>query len=105
MATSPPGCTFACERTIALTSTSTFGMVYEASARNVVIHGSVALHAGCPSITPLAPTVPALGVIGRPYRPISTSHVSFTPRPVLVPPWIIRPLFIRALTATSTPCQ
>src|SRR5688572_19845321 len=66
VATSPPGCTLACERTIALTRTSIFGIVYDARPRTVVIHGSVALQAGCPSITAVAPTVAVLGVIGRP---------------------------------------
>ena len=33
------------------------------------------------------------------------SHVSRTPRPVLVPPWNVRPLASRAFTDTFTPCQ
>src|SRR4029079_3413559 len=76
VATSPPGCTFACDRKMPLISTSSFGMGYDARPRTVVIQGSPALHADCPSITPDAATVAVLGVIGRPYRPTSTAHVS-----------------------------
>src|SRR5262245_42775915 len=86
VATSPPGWTFACERRIPLSRTSIFGTVYDTRPRTVVIHGSLALHADWPSMTPVAATVAVLGVIGRPYRPINTSQVSLTPRPVLVPP-------------------
>ena len=35
--------------------------------------------------------------------PINTSHVSLTPRPVLVPPWQSRPLFMRALMLKLKP--
>src|SRR3954462_4226926 len=79
VATSAPGCTFGCERRIALTSTSTFGIVYETSPRSDVCHGSLALHAGWPSTTATAATVAVLGAIVRPNRPASTAHVLLTP--------------------------
>src|SRR3954469_24752904 len=97
VATSAPGWTFGCERRIALTSTSTLGIVYDTRPRADVCHGSDALHTGCPSITPTAATVAVLGAIGRPKRPVSTAHVSLTPCPVLVPPWNVTPLRVRAL--------
>src|SRR5437764_4884826 len=91
VATSAPGWTFGCDRRIALTRTSAFGIVYDTSPRSDVCHGSAARHAGSPSITATAPTVVVLGAIGRPNRPVSTAHVSLTPRPVLVPPWNVTP--------------
>ena len=49
--------------------------------------------------------VPSVGDMGRPNRPVYESHVSFTPRPVLVPPCRFRPFRIRALNDRSKPCQ
>ena len=95
VATSPPGWAFGCDRKMALTSTSTFGTVYDARLRKVVRNGSLALHSGVPLITSSGP----------PNRPVSTSHVSLTPRPVLVPPCSTRPLAKRMLYDRSTPCQ
>jgi hypothetical protein len=46
----------------------------------------VLLQAFWPSTMPVAPTAPIVGVIGRPNREVSSAQVSFTPRPVLVPP-------------------
>src|SRR6476660_6098564 len=86
VATSPPGWTFGCDRRIALTSTSTFGTVYETRPRIEVCQGSPALQDGWPLMTATAPVVVVLGAIGRPNRPVSTAHVSLTPWPVLVPP-------------------
>ena len=69
---------------MALTRTSIFGTVYVARLRKVVRNGSLALHSGC--------TVDH-EQRERTDRPtVSTSQVSFTPRPVLVPPCTSEPV-------------
>src|SRR5215467_13218364 len=81
-----PGCALGCERKMPLTSTSILGTVYDARPRRLVSQGSCALQLGWPPMMPVAPTIPIVGVIGAPKREISSAQVSFTPRPVLVPP-------------------
>src|SRR5688572_8825431 len=76
-------------RTIELTSTSTFGSVYDADPRKVVLNGS---------------TVRQFRGFGLSML-TTVSQRSVTVRPVLVPPWNVSPLAIRALPVTSTPFQ
>src|SRR5882672_5541839 len=88
--TAEPGCALACERKMPLTRRSTLGTVYEASPRTLVCQGSVALQLVWPSTMPAAvigtAAVPSVGALGRPNRAVISSHVLFTPWPVLVPP-------------------
>jgi hypothetical protein len=76
-------------RTIELTSTSTFGIVYDADPRKVVVNGS---------------TVRQFRGFGLSMS-TTLAQRSVTSRPVLVPPWNTSPLPIRALPVTSTPFQ
>src|SRR5262245_5500038 len=85
----------------ALTRTSIFGNVYAARALNDVITGSVTWHADACVNCDVAVPVPRM-VSGR---FLLVSHVSRTPRPVLVPPWNVSPSASRAFTDTLTPCQ
>src|SRR2546423_1387949 len=81
------------ERTLALTRTPTFGMVYAVSPRNDVANGSLMSHESrrwLPSTSGSAAT---------------SAHVLIAPRPVDVPPETVMPLRNRAFTLTSTPCQ
>jgi hypothetical protein len=68
---------------------STFGMVYAISPLNCVANGA---------------TVRQKRRLGESSFGL-TSQVSVTARPVLVPPWNIRPLRMRPLIWISTPCQ
>ena len=82
----------------ALTSTSILGSVYAASPLKDVMTGSVTWHDACARHAP-APVPRCLGQVRL------VSQVSRTPRPVLVPPWNVRPLASRAFSETFTPCQ
>src|SRR5688500_6454542 len=77
------------DRNCALTSTSTFGTVYDAFPVNEVMNGSVTWQLRGSGLSIF----------------VDASHVSRTPRPVLVPPWNTMPLRSRVFTLTLTPCQ
>ena len=88
----PPG-VVTMERMLALTSTSTFGTVYEARPLKEVVHFSATSHESTRAL-------PRSSGSAR-----VRSHVSRTARPVLVPPCKVRPLASRAVPVKSTPCQ
>src|SRR5688572_10574491 len=81
--------TSGCDRIVPLTSTSIFGIVYDARPRNVVWNGS---------------TSRQLRVSGLSMTP-AVAQLSCTERPVLVPPEKVSPHRVRAFSVTSTPCQ
>ena len=76
---------------VPLTCTSMRGIVYEPSAFKSVRNGGSCRQYGLSS-----------AVSGSASR---ISHVSSMRRPVLVPPWNVRPPRIRAVKLTSTPFQ
>ena len=78
---------------LALTSTPIFGTVYEASPLNTVVHFSVTSHES----TRAVPRSSGSACV--------TSQLSRTARPVLVPPWIMKPFANRAVAVKSSPCQ
>src|SRR5688500_8370324 len=77
------------ERSVPLTSTSIFGIVYDARPRNVVWNGSTSRQLRGSGLS------------------ISTvvAQSSCIDRPVLVPPENVSPQRVRAFRVTSTPCQ
>src|SRR4051812_28341274 len=84
---------------------STLGTRYEARPVTDVRYGSTTRQYGFVTdvSSPPAGTMAVLGVTsGTSAR---TAQASDNRRPVLVPPWIVRPFCNRALTLTSTPCQ
>src|SRR5690349_13690326 len=78
---------------LALTSTSTFGTVYDARPRKDVAQASVTSHES----TRDEPRSSGSAFV--------TEQLSRTARPVLVPPCTVRPIGNRAVTLKSTPCQ
>src|SRR5512132_3216078 len=71
------------ERTVALTRTSTFGIVYVPSPRNVVCHGSTLLQPRGSGPASAVPLVPAYFC--------TDAQVLTTPRPVLAPTDAVSP--------------
>ena len=95
-----------CERTVPLTSTSTFGTVYDASPRTVVWNGSTSRQ--------LRRSLIVAGFVNVGTRlsgaavessTCAIAQVSSIDRPVCVPICSVRPWRRRAFSVKSTPCQ
>jgi len=89
----PRGETF-CERTVALTSTSTFGTVYDASPRMVVWNGWTSRQLRRSFIVPRFVNVAAVFTVPTttvPSNARAISQESVTDRPVCVPNCSVRP--------------
>ena len=97
-----------CERTVPLTSTSTFGTVYDASPRTVVWNGSASRQLRTSFIVGQVRQGRGRVHCARRDRQSSAcaiAHASSIDRPVCVPTCSVRPWRRRAFTVKSTPCQ
>ena len=96
-----------CERTVPLTSTSTFGIVYDASPRSVVWNGSTSRQLRRSLIVArfvnVRPRHCSGTIVASSTRAVS--QVSSTDRPVCVPNCSVSPWRRRAFSVKSTPCQ
>ena len=87
--------TAGCERSVALMSTSTFGIVYDASPRRVVWNGSTSRQ--------LRRSLMVVWVVAS--ITASVAQVFTVDRPVEVPTWKFSPWRRRAFSVKSTPCH
>src|SRR4051812_47228267 len=86
-----------CERTVTLTSTSTFGRVYDARPRTVVWNGPSFLQLRWSGLSPGGPVGRlAVGLWVKP----PVAHALRTDRPVVLPICSVSPCFSRAFTVT-----